>query len=552
MLSSNHTYRSVAVAAMAVASVATIAQSPPAPSAPLTPGAVALLANSGDSAAVERARTALSHVDPTVRAVAARVLGIGRVRGAESNLRSALEGEGDDAAAAELVRALLYFDDPETLGAVEARLPRAPWGAAQSYLSWLITARPDDGAERLERLFKARPPEDFKYASEFIVRAVTRVPKERDRALRGLLGTAASSVWRAALDHLGADLAPAEAAVIQQALASGNEAIRRTTVWALVARLSKGEPIPAGVLDAALPAEISAVTDSVPVGWEEFGRELVARRHRQVRRPDRSNVIRSEGGSHQSDARLLLRLKETLPAERDAATEVLREPKVVKVPPPSAPEPSLESTPRRGQVAVRTAAIPWPALLPDLLKVTGCLVTDTVRIGLFEISYRPDGRPQAVGITPTELPPECAPALAALARLTIADPLHSIVDGEKQYVIVLISSEHLACLGADRPTPRMEGERVVPGRIKQPTKTRDVRPRYPPAAQDARMQGMVIAEALISSTGCVTNLKVLRSVHPMLDFEAVRAVSQWRFTPTLLDGVAVPVIMTVTVNFRLE
>jgi TonB family protein len=156
-------------------------------------------------------------------------------------------------------------------------------------------------------------------------------------------------------------------------------------------------------------------------------------------------------------------------------------------------------------------------------------------------------------MVPAELPPECAPALAALARLTIADPLYSIVDGEKQYVVVLISSEHLACLGADGPTPpRRESERVTPGRIKQPTKTRDVRPRYPPAAQDARVQGMVVAEALLSAAGCVTKVKVLRSVHPLLDFEAVRAVSQWRFTPTRVNGVAVPVIMTVTVNFTLE
>ena len=30
------------------------------------------------------------------------------------------------------------------------------------------------------------------------------------------------------------------------------------------------------------------------------------------------------------------------------------------------------------------------------------------------------------------------------------------------------------------------------------------------------------------------------------------AVLQWKFTPTLLNGVAVPVIMTVTVNFSLQ
>ena len=453
MLPSIHTCRSAAVTAIVVFGItATSAQLPPESPAPATPGAVALLANVGDSAAVERARAALSHADPTVRAIAARVLGIGRVRGAVSSLRSALEKESDDAAAAELVRALLYFAEPEIVGAVEARLPAAPWGAVQSYLSWLITARPDDGGERLERLFKARPSEDFSSPSELLVRAVSRAGN-RDRALRGLLAVAPSSTWRAAIGALGADVAPGEAAVMQQALTSGNDAVRETSVWALVERLSKNEATPAGALDAALPAEISGVADSsVSVGWEQFGRELVARRHRQVRTPDRTNVIRSEGASHRSDARLLLRLKEILPAEREAAMEVLGE-KSVGTPPPSAVEPSPESAPPRGQVAMRTAPIPWPALLPDLFKVTGCPVTSTVRLGLFEIAYRSDGRPQAVTTMPTELPPECAPALAALARLTIADPLQRIVDGEKQYVVVLVSSEHQACLGGDRRTP---------------------------------------------------------------------------------------------------
>ena len=38
----------------------------------------------------------------------------------------------------------------------------------------------------------------------------------------------------------------------------------------------------------------------------------------------------------------------------------------------------------------------------------------------------------------------------------------------------------------------------------------------------------------------------------MLDQAAVDAVKQWQFQPTLLNGMAVPVIMTVTVNFLLD
>ena len=70
-------------------------------------------------------------------------------------------------------------------------------------------------------------------------------------------------------------------------------------------------------------------------------------------------------------------------------------------------------------------------------------------------------------------------------------------------------------------------------------------------AQAARVQGVVILEAIIGSSGAVTEVKVLRSV-PLLDDAAIAAVQQWQYTPTLLNGVPVPIIMTVTVNFTLQ
>lgn len=62
---------------------------------------------------------------------------------------------------------------------------------------------------------------------------------------------------------------------------------------------------------------------------------------------------------------------------------------------------------------------------------------------------------------------------------------------------------------------------------------------------------MVILEAVIDIQGNVRSARVLRSI-PLLDQAAVDAVKQWRFTPTLLEGVAVPVLMTVTVNFTMQ
>jgi TonB family protein len=91
----------------------------------------------------------------------------------------------------------------------------------------------------------------------------------------------------------------------------------------------------------------------------------------------------------------------------------------------------------------------------------------------------------------------------------------------------------------------------VGGNIKTPTKVRDVRPVYPAEALTARIQGVVILEATIDTEGRVYDARVMRSI-PGLDEAALEAVRQWEFTPTEVNGVRVPVIMTVTVNFTLQ
>jgi protein TonB len=88
-------------------------------------------------------------------------------------------------------------------------------------------------------------------------------------------------------------------------------------------------------------------------------------------------------------------------------------------------------------------------------------------------------------------------------------------------------------------------------RIPEPKKIRNAAPVYPDDAKRAGVQGTVVLEATVSPEGRVTNLKVLRGI-PLLDAAAADAVKQWRYTPTMLNGRAVPVIMTVSVNFRLN
>ena len=101
------------------------------------------------------------------------------------------------------------------------------------------------------------------------------------------------------------------------------------------------------------------------------------------------------------------------------------------------------------------------------------------------------------------------------------------------------------------PPPSPPPPLRVGGVVRPPQKVHHVPPIYPAMAQAARVSGVVILEALIAEDGSVRDVKVLRS-KPLLDEAAVDAVRQWRFTPTLLNGVPVQVIMTVTVSFTLN
>lgn len=91
----------------------------------------------------------------------------------------------------------------------------------------------------------------------------------------------------------------------------------------------------------------------------------------------------------------------------------------------------------------------------------------------------------------------------------------------------------------------------VGGNIRPPSKVLDVKPEYPQVALDADVSGVVILETTIGPDGVVREAKILRSI-PLLDQAAIAAVRQWRYTPTLVNGVAVPVVMVITVNFTLS
>ena len=107
---------------------------------------------------------------------------------------------------------------------------------------------------------------------------------------------------------------------------------------------------------------------------------------------------------------------------------------------------------------------------------------------------------------------------------------------------------------APPPPPKavaQHGPYKVGGKVQAPKLINKVDPMYPPLARDARVQGDVTIDSVIDAQGDVTKLKLVNG-NPLLISAALDAVKQWKYQPTLLNGVPVSVEMQVVVHFSLS
>ena len=145
-------------------------------------------------------------------------------------------------------------------------------------------------------------------------------------------------------------------------------------------------------------------------------------------------------------------------------------------------------------------------------------------------------------VAPIEAPSSIAPELPP----TMSEVVHIVVDG-----VTKASGTLYSLTGPPVIPPAPTAPIPVGGVIKAPNKMHDVMPIYPTIAKAAHVQGIVIIEATIAKNGDVKDAKVL-SAPSMLDDAALTAVRQWRYTPSLLNGQPVEVLMSVTVRFALQ
>jgi len=102
------------------------------------------------------------------------------------------------------------------------------------------------------------------------------------------------------------------------------------------------------------------------------------------------------------------------------------------------------------------------------------------------------------------------------------------------------------------PSPVKRAPVRIGGQIQPPQLVHRVEPNYPSFAAKARLDGVVILEAIVDQDGNVTEVTVLRSATPLLDREAEAAVRQWRYSPLVLNGIRERFVLTVTLSFRLQ
>jgi protein TonB len=190
------------------------------------------------------------------------------------------------------------------------------------------------------------------------------------------------------------------------------------------------------------------------------------------------------------------------------------------------------------------APTPWPVAgireFVAVMPVPAPPVLRTVSVAGTDPSPAPTSAPDRIDNTPV------APAIGPVVD-GIGDEVGAAVGVPGA---VPIDTAPLVIIPPPPPAPDAPKAYRPGGAIREPRKIQDAAPQYPEIARAARVDGLVILEATIDERGFVTGARVLRSV-PLLDAAALAALKQWRYTPTLLNGIPVRVLMTVTFRFSL-
>jgi TonB family protein len=141
-----------------------------------------------------------------------------------------------------------------------------------------------------------------------------------------------------------------------------------------------------------------------------------------------------------------------------------------------------------------------------------------------------------------------APNVKATQLNSSAPPPVLPTEGNDVPSIVTEATTHSDALAPAQPLapPPMKG-----GQLLQPKLLASVAAVYPPVARARHVQGDVVIDALIDTTGKVTAMKIITG-NPLLQSAAVDSLRLWKYQPAQLNGQVIPIHINVTITFHLQ
>jgi protein TonB len=160
-----------------------------------------------------------------------------------------------------------------------------------------------------------------------------------------------------------------------------------------------------------------------------------------------------------------------------------------------------------------------------------------------EPSRRPAQKPAAPAPpAPMAVVAEGIPQHAAATQP--APPNALIAAGGSSSMDLLVSS-------LPSPQPALAKPPRVSTGVAQPVLVHRVEPMYPAMAKQTGIQGAVVLDAVVDTTGKVAQVRVVKG-NSLLAAAAVQAVRQWRYQPYQLNGEPIQVAVKITLNFELS
>jgi len=207
------------------------------------------------------------------------------------------------------------------------------------------------------------------------------------------------------------------------------------------------------------------------------------------------------------------------------------------------------------EVSAANSAANIPVTLEKTAPLAGTLVVESVPPEAFIVIGS-----RVLGVTPKKLPN----TKAGKYNITLKKDGYQDFTGTVRVVqdkSVTFSGQLVEIPKPPPPVqpPVIKKTEVVPGSlvslgpdVTPPKSIKKTYPKYPNSARERRVQGTVQMSILVSETGRVVDVKLVKPAHPILDEVSLAAVRDWIFEPATKEGVPVKVWIPVSMTYQFK